>query len=159
MTAPQSCQSSTPNAAVCGRPLTALDIPGFRIRETVYHGAVIHPSEAHDWASLCLTIDGGYGIDWGRSRVECGPATLVLRAPSQVYGTRISDAGSHCLTVAIDPVTLADASGGQLDLERINTVRRAPPHWLAFQIRQELRLQVTCRPRPCRASSSRCWLN
>jgi hypothetical protein len=109
----------------CGRPLTTLDIPGFKIREAVYDAAMIVPSQTHDWASLCLTIDGGYGIDWGRFHVECGPATRVLHAPNQVYGTRISNAGSHCLTVPIDPITLADVAGRQFDLERLKTVRRA----------------------------------
>jgi AraC family transcriptional regulator len=84
-------------------------------------------------------VEGGYQIDLGRTRFSCGRASLVFQAPGEVYGTRISDAGSHCLTVAMDPFML-ERSVGILDFERLNATRRMPPHWLAFELHLELEL-------------------
>lgn len=56
-----------------------------------------------------------------------------------MYRAHVSKAGSHCLTVAIDP-SLIGAAAGTLDFARLNVMRRPPPHWLAFQLRSELEL-------------------
>ena len=121
------------------RTIKTLDFPGFRVSESRYDGASVVPTEPHSWGGLCLVVEGGYQRDWGRTRLSCGPASLVFQAPGEVYGTRISDAGSHCLTVAIDPFVL-ERSVGTLDFERLNVTRRMPPHWLAFQLHLELEL-------------------
>jgi AraC family transcriptional regulator len=121
----------------CIRPLKTLDLPGVSVREAAYCAAAIIPAETLQWAGLCLTLAGGYQIDWGRNRLSCGPASLVFLAPGELHSTRVSDAGSHCLTVDIDLAVLESAAV-TLDFERLNATRRAPPHWLAFQLRQEL---------------------
>lgn len=46
-------------------------------------------------------------MELGRTQLTCGPASLILLPPGQVYGARISHDGSHCLTVAIDPEMLS----------------------------------------------------
>jgi AraC family transcriptional regulator len=53
---------------------------------------------------------------------------------------RIWHEGSHCLTAAADPAVLQSASDTALDFEQLNGARRAPPHWLAFQLRRELEI-------------------
>jgi len=122
------------------RPLRMLEVPGFRVCETVRDALSVVPTRPHTWASLCLTVEGGYHVDWGRRRMRCGPASLVFHAPGQVYGARISDAGSHCLTVDVHPAVLLSAADALTNFERLNVTRRAPPHWLAFQLRRELEL-------------------
>jgi hypothetical protein len=106
------------------QPLTTLDVPGFRLRETVYAAAAIVPRQPHTWATLCLAIEGGYQVDWGSSGLRCGPASLVFRPPGQVYGARISDEGSRCLTVEIDPAELMNAADALPDFEHL----RGAPH-------------------------------
>lgn len=133
-------RSTCPDVVDLGRPVQALDVPGIRIREADYRAAGVVPMQSHAWAHLCLTIDGGYQVDWGRTRLGCGPASLVFHAPGQAYGARIWDGGSRCLTVDIDPAALVRTDGALPDFERLNVVRRAPPHWLAFQLRRELEL-------------------
>lgn len=127
-----------PNRRDCGRPVRVLEVPGFRVCETVYDPAGVVPTKPLRWATLCLTIEGGYQVDWGRSRLNCGPASLVFQAPGEMYGARISDAGSHCLTVDVDPAVLTSADDDLPDLDRLNIARRMPPHWLAFQLHLEL---------------------
>ena len=122
------------------RLIKTLDFPGFRVSESRYDAASVVPTQPHPWGGLCLVVEGGYQIDWGLTRLSCGPASLVFQAPGEVYGTRISDAGSHCLMVAIDPFVL-ERSAGTLDFERLNATRRMPPHWLAFQLHLELELE------------------
>jgi AraC family transcriptional regulator len=121
------------------RTIKTLHVPGFRVSESRYDAASVVPTQPHSWGGLCLALEGGYQIDLGRTRLSCNPASLMFQAPGEVYGTRISDAGSHCLTVAIDPFVL-ERSVGILDFDRLNATRRMPPHWLAYELHQELEL-------------------
>jgi len=123
-----------------GQPLRALDVAGFRLRDAVYDPAQEIPRQPHPWASLCLAVEGGYVEDWGRIRVRCGPASLVFHPPHEVYGDRISDAGSRCFTVAIAPTVFMTAAEAVPALTRLNALRSGAPSWLAFQLRAELEL-------------------
>ncbi|WP_159587665.1 helix-turn-helix domain-containing protein [Chelativorans xinjiangense] len=127
------------NPVDCVHPLKTLDATGFRVHETVYCAAAFISVESLRWARICLTLEGGYEVDWGHTRLTCGPASLMFQPPAEVYGARVSDAGSLCLTVDIDP-TVVGAAVDTLDFERLNATRRPPPHWLAFQLRSELEL-------------------
>ncbi|MBL8580277.1 MAG: helix-turn-helix transcriptional regulator [Mesorhizobium sp.] len=124
----------------CIKPLKTLDAPGFAVREAVYCAATTLTAELDRWAGLCLTLEGGYQIERGRTRLNCGPASLVFQAPGEMYRAHVSEAGSYCLTVAIDP-SVVGAAAGTLDFDRLNAMRRPPPHWLAFQLRTELALE------------------
>lgn len=70
-----------PDGVELGRPLKTLDSPGFRLREALYDPGREIPPHQHPWATLCLVIEGGYHEDWGRTRVRCGPASLVFHPP------------------------------------------------------------------------------
>ena len=124
----------------CAQPLMTLEVPGFRLRETAYAAAAIVPTQPYTWATLCLAVEGGYQMDWGPAGLFCGPASLVFHPPGQVYGAQISDQGSRCLTVDIDPAVLLSAANTLPDFERLSAPRRMSPHWLAFQLRRELEL-------------------
>jgi AraC family transcriptional regulator len=124
----------------CVQPLRTLNVPGFSLCEATYDAAGVVPAQPHAWASLCLTIEGGYQVDWGRTALGCGPASLVFHPPGQVYGVRISEAGSQCLTVGIDPAVLRSARDLTPDVEYLAAMRRTPPHWLAFELRRALEL-------------------
>jgi AraC family transcriptional regulator len=130
-------QPGARNGNGCVQPLNTLDGPGFAVREAAYCAATMVPVEPLQWLGLCLTLDGGYQVDWGSTRLTCGPASLIFLPAGQAYRAHISHEGSHCLTVAIDPEVL-NAGDTFLDFERLNAARRAPPHWLAFQLRHEL---------------------
>jgi AraC family transcriptional regulator len=65
----------------------------------------------------------------------------MFQPPGEVYGTRISDAGSHCLSVGIDPAVLLDAADTLPNFDRWKAARRMPPHWQAFELRRELELK------------------
>ncbi len=123
-----------------GRELHALAFPGFRLREALYDPALEIATHLHPWATLSLTVEGGYLEDWGVTRVRCDRAALVFHPPGDVYGDRISEAGSRCLTIAIDPAVFTSAAAAIPSLARLRASRRAPPRWLAFQLRRELEL-------------------
>lgn len=123
-----------------GRALSTLEVPGFRLRDALYNPGQEIKAHLHPLATLCLTVAGGYLEDWGSTRVRCGPASLVFHPPGEVYGDRISEAGGRCFKVGIDPgVFLAAAEAFPL-LARLRVSRCSPPHWLVFQLRQELEL-------------------
>ncbi len=123
-----------------GRPLGALEVPGFRLREALYDPDQEIEAHLHPWAILCLTVAGGYIEDWGGTRVRCGPASLVFHPPGEVYGDRISEAGGRCFKIGIDPEVFIGAAQALPRLGRLHVSRRTPPRWLAFQLRQELEL-------------------
>ena len=79
-------------------------------------------------------------IDWGGMRVRCGAGSLVFHPSDQAYGARISDAGSHCFTVAIVPEMFAMAAEAAPALHRLETPRHLAPSWLVFQLHAELEL-------------------
>jgi AraC family transcriptional regulator len=110
------------------------------LRDAFYEPAQAIAPHPHPWASLSLALEGGYVEDWGRTRVRCGPGSLVFRPPDEVYGDRISDAGSRCFTVAIDPAIFQAAADAVPALTRLHAPRSGPPRWLAFQLRAELEL-------------------
>ncbi len=113
---------------------------GFRLRDAVYDPALEIPRHPSPWASLCLAVEGGYLVDWGGTRERCGAGSLVFHPPDQAYGARISDAGSHCFTVAIAPEVFATATEAAPALTRLAAPRRVPPSWLVFQLHAELEL-------------------
>jgi AraC family transcriptional regulator len=73
-------------------------------------------------------------------RVRCGPGSLVFEPPGELYGATISDAGSHCFTVAIAPTVFRTAFETVPDLARLEAPRSAPPSWLVFQLHTEMEL-------------------
>lgn len=127
-------------APAFGRPVKTLEVPGFRLREARYQPAQEIAAHPHPWATLCLAVEGGYVEDWGGTRVHCDRASLVFHPPGDVYGDRISDAGSLCLTIGVDPMVLLSAAEAIPSLARLDVSRRTPPSWLAFELHRELEL-------------------
>lgn len=115
-----------------------LETSGFNVRERVYDASRELPARRRDCATLCLTIEGGYRANWPGAQLQCGPAALLFHPPGDVYGARISDAGSRCMTISIDADAFGRIAGALPDIERLDIPRRAVPHWLVFQLRHEL---------------------
>lgn len=113
-------RSSRPNGHGCVWPLNTLDGPGFAVRETACCASAKNPTEPNRWAGLCLTLEGSYQVELGRTRLTCGPASLIVLPPRQAYGGRVSCEGSHCLTMAIDPEMLSAS-----DTSSISTIERS----------------------------------
>jgi AraC family transcriptional regulator len=67
-----------------------------------------------------------------------GPGSLAFHPPGAVYGDRISDAGSRCFTIAIEPGVFLDAVEAMPALGPLDAPRSGPPSWLAYQLRAEL---------------------
>lgn len=120
--------------------LRTLEGAGLRITEALYGPSREILADPHGWATLCLTVAGGYEVDWSGGRLPCGPAALVFHPPGEVYGARISEAGSRCMTVGIAPSVLEGVTNGLPDVGRLSTARRAPPRRLAYQLRREFAL-------------------
>src|SRR3546814_6774816 len=74
----------------CVKSLRTVEVPGYRISEAIYLAAGVVPAQQHERAILCLAIEGGYWMEWGRTRLDCGSASLVLQPPGHVFGAHIS---------------------------------------------------------------------
>ena len=127
-----------PDEADYLQPLRTLDLPGLRLCEGMYEPTREIPAHPHEWATLTLTVAGGYLVDWFPARLRCGPASFVFHPPGDVYSARISDLGSRCLTIRIDPRMIERASEEAPGLAELECTRRALPHRLAFELRREL---------------------
>jgi AraC family transcriptional regulator len=129
-------------ASLCGppfgQPLRTLDARGFRIAECLYSPGQEIPLHQHERAGFCMVLDGGYQERTGRSRLECEPSTLLFHPAGDVHADVISDRGSRCLHVAIEPAVLVSMPARFSALESFQVSRRGVPHWLAFKLRAEL---------------------
>ncbi len=130
-----------PPGSWCGTTAKALAVDGFRISETVYAPDREIPPQPRDWADLCLTLEGGYREDYGRTHLRCEPAALVFHPPHAVYSDRIFAQGSRCLNIQIDPTVFRSLTDADVALDRLTRPRRGIPSWLAFQLRAEFELQ------------------
>ncbi len=129
-----------------GRPLKTLDVAGFRLRDAVYGPALEIPRQPSPWAGLCLVIEGGYVADWGRVRIRYGAGSLMFHPPDEVFGGRVSDAGSHCFTVAIAPEVFLAAAGAVPALTSLRAPLSASPSWIAFRLHAELEFEDDLSP-------------
>lgn len=80
-------------------------------------------------------------MDWGRASMRCGPASLLYEPPEHAYEARISEEGSRCLTVEIEPAMLRGATDALSNLDGSRVPRRISPHWVIFELRRELEWQ------------------
>lgn len=51
-------------------PLKTLEATGFRVHEGAYCASTFISAEALRWALICVTIEGGYEVDWGHILVH-----------------------------------------------------------------------------------------
>ncbi|GAB4365926.1 MAG: hypothetical protein Kow00114_23510 [Kiloniellaceae bacterium] len=58
----------------CVKALRAVEVPSYRISETIYLADGVVPAQQHDWAILSLALEGGYRMDWGRGKLNCRAA-------------------------------------------------------------------------------------
>src|SRR3546814_18718751 len=86
----------------CVKSLRTVEVPGYRISEAIYIAAGVVPAQQHERAILCLAIEGGYWMEWGRTRLDCGSASLVLQPPGHVFGAHIRSeerrVGKECVS-------------------------------------------------------------
>src|SRR5712691_9441943 len=130
-----------PPGCWCGPTVKALAVDGFKISETVYAPDRDLPPRPRGWADLCLTLEGGYREEYGRTRLRCEPASLVFHPPYAVYSDRIFAQGSRCLNIQIDPNAFRSLPDGDVALDSLTLPRRGIPSWLGFQLRAEFELR------------------
>ncbi len=94
---------------------------------------------AHERASFCLVLQGGYTEEGRAATVRYDAATLVFRPAGATHTNVISARGSLCLTVEIAP-DVVRSLGSQFAMpDRLRAGRHSAAHWFAYKLRNELR--------------------
>ncbi|HKW40694.1 MAG TPA: AraC family transcriptional regulator [Gemmatimonadales bacterium] len=123
-----------------GSKIKVLDVGGVRMAETLYAPHQEIPPHATTWPDLCLALAGGYEERLGQTRLRCDSVSLVFHPAGDVHSDRISDRGSRCLTVQIDP-SLLPSGAARVSPDGFTVPRRAVPTRLAFELAAEFELR------------------
>jgi AraC family transcriptional regulator len=128
---------SCPNAFA--ETVRSLDAHGFHIAEATYRPGQWIPRHVHDRAGFCLVLAGGFDEQGARSTLRCAPATLLFHPAGATHANVISNQGSRCLNVTIDPSVMASLPPRVAAFEAFAVSRHGVAHWLAYRLRAELR--------------------
>ncbi len=124
-----------------GSKIKVLEVGGFRMAETLYAPHQEIPPHATTWPDLCLALAGGYEERLGQTRLRCESVSLVFHPAGDVHSDRISDRGSRCLTVQIDPSLLRSATPVAVSPDSFTVPRRGLPTQLAFELAAEFEIR------------------
>lgn len=116
-----------------------------RLAETRYAPDGRLRPHAHGSPHLCLVLAGGYEEEVGRTRLDCGPLTLLYHAAGAVHANRFAAGGARCLNVEMDPLAL----GVDRLLARLggsSVVQRGTPTPAALRLARELDLRDDLSP-------------
>jgi len=106
------------HTTVHGERLREWSLGGLRLTETNHGRRERLEAHAHEGASLCFLLRGGFVERHGRAAVDCAPASLVWRAPGSEHADIFGEGGAHCFNVELAPELLrgrAAGAGGGLD--------------------------------------------
>ena len=73
---------------------------------------------AHQQPFFCLTLQGGFGESYGRTRREAVPMNLAYHPAGEEHSVRFGDAGVSCLNLELRPALVARADGYGVRLDR-----------------------------------------
>ena len=134
MTEPRPCCD-----CACGQTVARIATTCFDVAECEYTPNMRMVRHAHERASFCLVLEGGYAEESSAAMVHYDAATLVFRPAGATHTNVISALGSLCLTVEIAPDVISSL-GSQISLpDRLREGGHSAAHWLAYKLRQELR--------------------
>ena len=124
-----------------GNKIKVLEVGSFRMAETLYAPYQEIPPHATTWPDLCLALAGGYEERLGQTRLRCESVSLVFHPAGDVHSDRISDRGSRCLTVQIDPSLLRSAAPVVVSPDSFTVPRRGVPTQVAFELAAEFEIR------------------
>lgn len=128
-------------AGRCAGGVTALraaEGPGFTVTEAWYPPGGAGSSQGRASASLCLTVAGAYWERRAGANLLCDAPTLMYHPPADRRTTVISDDGSRCLELQLDPRMIRSLPRDTAELLDRGAARRSMPTSPIFRLRAAL---------------------
>lgn len=130
----------------CGRTIASVATANVDVSECEYRPDGHIPLHRHDRAGFCLVLDGGFDERAGAATLRCDPAMLLFHPAGATNANIISDRGSRCLNVEIEPAVMAALGEAGALRERRTTGRHGVAHWFAYKLRRELHVRDELTP-------------
>lgn len=130
----------------CGKTVARIATTCFDVAECEYLPNMRMVQHAHERASLCLVLEGGYAEESSAATVHYDAAMLVFRPAGAKHTNVISARGSLCLTVEIAPDVVSSLESQLSRPDRLRAGGHSVAHWFAFKLRKELRVADSLTP-------------
>lgn len=144
----ETAQSREPACCdcACGRTVASVATATVDVSECEYQPDGHIPPHRHDRAGFCLVLEGGFEERVGGVSLRCDPAMLLFHPAGAVHANVISDRGSRCLNVEIEPAVMAALGEGRALRDGQSSARHGVAHWFAYKLRRELHVRDELTP-------------
>ena len=134
MTEPRPCCD-----CACGQTVARIATTCFDVAECEFTPNMRMVSHAHERASFCLVLEGGYTEESSASTTHYDEAMLIFRPAGAIRTNVVSARGSLCLTVEIAPDVISSLGSEITMPDRLRVGGHSVAHWFAYKLRRELR--------------------
>lgn len=113
----------------------------FILTETTHAPNRALPRHCHERANVAFVLSGSFTESVDRRSFECGPNSLIIKAPGEAHANRYGSAGMRCLLIEVEDRVPASSRSVRRAFERTEHVRGGPLASLAMRAYREFRIQ------------------
>ncbi|HEX8687874.1 MAG TPA: AraC family transcriptional regulator [Pyrinomonadaceae bacterium] len=107
------------------------------LAEAAYAPGLRLPGHSHRHAGFCLVLRGGYTEAYGRTLLECGPASVKFQPAGEVHTDLYGPESVRSFIVELNSEWLARVGAGGLVGDSPAVFRDRPTAWLMMRLRAE----------------------
>ncbi len=118
---------------------TTTEVGPFRVTDVWFPPGAELPAHTHDRASMGVTLEGSFDLNFPGHLFECAPTTVSTEPIGERHSNRIGDAGAHLLVLQPDPGASELLRPCENLLSRVTHRSHAGVAGDAWRLTQELR--------------------
>jgi len=115
------------------------DVAGFMLTKTAYSPNFKTPIHSHERACFCLVLRGSYVESYGKTELDCKPASLLFRPPGESHSDHFHNAGSDCFLIEVESGWLDCLRERAATFVNPTTTQAGSAVWLARRVYEEFR--------------------
>lgn len=124
---------------IFGKETRKLELPDFRLVESLYHPSSRMPRHTHELAHISIVLQGAYTEHYGRKNRSGEPSLLVLHPPDEDHLVTFHNAGARVFSIHVKPRWLERIRDYSKVLDSPADFRGGFPAWLAVRLYHEFR--------------------
>jgi AraC family transcriptional regulator len=113
------------------------DVAGFTLTKTAYAPNFETPIHSHERACFCLVLRGGYVESYGKTALDCKPASLLFRPPEEPHSDHFHNARSDCFLIEVESGWLDCLREHAATFNSPTTTQASSAAWLALRAYEE----------------------
>lgn len=129
-----------------GSVLKSCRVSELTLVETAYNPDAVLPKHSHEWAYLCLVLQGGYSEAYGNHTRVCKPSTLIFHSPGEVHSNRFHKSGGRCFNIQVSSYWLGRVREYSPVLDTNAQVCGGALVHLGIKLYNEFRMMDECAP-------------